>query len=271
MHILFSRITLVFVISLSLFSIATTRQVVFAKTQIITDSNFDNLYANPGAYVNSQANITAKVFNIPSFEFGNYKTLQVYQGGHSDTNVLVSYNYTNSRFSSDDCVRIIGTTGNTIEYRTLLGGNLTALPIKAQSVEKIDCMFVYEPPKKTIMVEKTQEKQGIRMTLHKVEFSDKNTRAYLTVENLNKTSDNDLNFRDYESIAIQGKTQFGTTSGSMDVNYKKIKTTIPSGIEEKGVVLFEPLNYTPPTAEFRFKAGIDYGNEQTFKFPIQIH
>ncbi len=270
MHILFSRITLVFVISLSLFSIATTRQVVFAKTQIITDSNFDNLYANPGAYVNSQANITAKIFNIPSFEFGNYKTLQVYQGGHSDTNVLVSYNYTNIRFSSDDCVRIIGTTGNTIEYRTLLGGNLTALPIKAQSVEKIDCMFVYEPPKKTIMVEKTQEKQGIRMTLHKVEFSDKNTRAYLTVENLNKTSDNDLNFREYESIAIQGKTQFGTTSGSMDVNYKKIKTTIPSGIEEKGVVLFEPLNYTSPTAEFRFKAGMDYGNEQTFKFPIQI-
>jgi hypothetical protein len=168
-------------------------------------------------------------------------------------------------------VRIIGTTLNTIEYKTLFGGNLTALPIKAQSINKIDCMFVYEPPKKTIVVEKTQEKQGIRMTLHKVEFSDKNTRTYLTVENLNNTGGNDLNFRDSESIAVQGKTQFGTATGSSSVNYKNIKTTIPSSIVENGVVLFEPLNYTYPTAEFRFKAGIGYGNDQTFKFPIQIH
>jgi len=205
MYILLSCITLVTVIALSLLSTTISQQVVFAKTLTITDSNFDSVYTNPGAYVNSQANITAKVYNIPSYEIGNKKILQVYQGGHSDTNVLVSYYYTGIRFSSDDCVRIIGITGNTIEYRTLLGGNLTALPIKAHSVEKIDCMFVYEPPKKTIMVERTQEKQGIRMTLHKVEFSDKNTRAYLTVENLNKTGDNDLNFRDSESIAIQGK------------------------------------------------------------------
>lgn len=160
MHILLSHITLVTVIALTLLSTTITRQVVFAKTQTIRDSNFDNLYTNPGAYVNSQANITAKVYNIPSYEIGHKKILQVYQGGHNDTNVLVGYNYTGIRFSSDDCVRIIGTTGNTIEYRTLLGGNLTALPIKAQSVEKIDCMFVYEPPKKTIMVERTQEKQG---------------------------------------------------------------------------------------------------------------
>jgi hypothetical protein len=50
-----------------------------------------------------------------------------------------------------------------------------------------------------------------------------------------------------------------------------MKTTIPPGIEENGVVLFESLNYTYPTAEFRFKAGLCYGNDQTFKFPIQVH
>jgi hypothetical protein len=248
---LLPHISLVIIIVLSILSTAITQQIVFAKPQTFTDSNFDTLYANPGAYVDSQANITAKVFNIPS-EIGDKKILQVYQGGHSDTNVLVGYNYTGIRFSTDDCVRIIGTTGTTVEYRTLLGGNLTALPIKAQSVEKVDCMFVYEPPVKTIMVEKTQDKQGIRMALHKVEFSDKNTRAYLTVENLNKTGNSDLNFMNSESMAIQGKTQFGTTSGSINVNYKNIKTTIPPGIEENDVVLFEPLNYTYRTAEFRF-------------------
>jgi hypothetical protein len=266
-----SSIGIIITLSILLSTSVIIRQITFAKVQSFTDSNFDTLYANPGAYANSQANITAKVFSLPSSDVGSKKVLQVYQGGNSDTNVLVGYNYTGVRFDTQHCVRIVGITGDTVSYRTLFGGNLTALPIKAQSVKKIDCMFVYEPPKKTVIVEKTQEQQGIRMTLHKVEFSDKNTRAYLTIENLNKTGSEDLNFRDSDSIAIQGKTQFGTTTGSSDVKYKNIKTTIPPGIEENGVVLFEPLNYTYPTAEFRFKAGVGYGNDQTFKFPIQLH
>lgn len=143
------------------------RQISFAKVQSFNDSNFDTLYANPSAYVNSQVNITAKVYNLPSSQVGDKKVLQVYQGGHSDTNVLIGYNYTGIRFDTQDCVRIIGITGDTVSYRTLFGGNLTALQIRAQSVEKIDCMFVYEPPKKTVMVEQTQEKQGIRMTYTK--------------------------------------------------------------------------------------------------------
>ena len=41
---------------------------------------------------------------------------------------------------------------------------------------------------------------------------------------------------------------------SYDVDYPKIKSDIPSGIEENGVVLFDPLDYkTQRSAKFQFE------------------
>jgi hypothetical protein len=105
---------------------------------------------------------------------------------------------------------------------------------------------------KTVSLEKTQIKGGIQVVLHKVEFSDKNTRVYLPVENLNQKAS--IGFYDFNSIALQGKKQFSTTY-SYDVDYPKIKSDIPSGIEENGVVLFDPLDYkTQRSAKFQFEA-----------------
>ena len=47
------------------------------------------------------------------------------------------------------------------------------------------------------------------VTFHKVEFSDKNTRVYLTVENLNKKAS--VGFYDYDAKAMQGKKQYAKT------------------------------------------------------------
>ncbi|MGC2428290.1 MAG: hypothetical protein WA421_14720 [Nitrososphaeraceae archaeon] len=100
-------------------------------------------------------------------------------------------------------------------------------------------------------MEKTQIKGGIKVVFHKVEFSDMNTRVYLTIENLNKKAG--IGFYDFNSKALQGKRQYSTTY-SFDVDYPKIKSYIPSGIEENGVVLFDPLDYkTQRSAKFQFE------------------
>jgi hypothetical protein len=63
-----------------------------------------------------------------------------------------------------------------------------------------------------------------------------------------------IGFYDFNSIALQGKKQYSTTY-SYDVDYPKIKSDIPSGIEENGVVLFDPLDYkTQRSAKFQFEA-----------------
>ena len=74
---------------------------------------------------------------------------------------------------------------------------------------------------------------------------------YLTVENLNKKAG--IGFYDFNSKALQGKRRSSTTY-SYDVDYPKIKSDIPSGIEENGVILFDPLDYkTQRSAKFQIR------------------
>jgi DNA-binding beta-propeller fold protein YncE len=112
--------------------------------------------------------------------------------------------------------------------------------INADSIIRIECTQVISPAQKLITMEETQTKSGIKVTLHKIEFSDKNTRVYLTVDNNNKNTE--ISFYDFNSKAIQGNRQFETTT-DYDVDYPEIESDIPAGIVEDGVILFEPLEY----------------------------
>ncbi len=191
---------------------------------------------------------------IPSDERG-ISTLQMYQAGDTNRNTMVFYTSPIQLFK-DDCVRVTGISQPPVEYQNTFGATLSAAAINADSVNPIDCSEALEPAIKTVEVEETKESNLAKITLHKVEFSDKNTRAYLTVENIDPSED--ITFYDFNSGAIQGNSQF-TTTNSYELNYQKIESTIPAGIVETGVVLFEPLDPTQGEAQFRFEAnqGID--------------
>ena len=102
------------------------------------------------------------------------------------------------------------------------------------------------------------------MTLDKIEFADSNTRVYLTIENSNPSED--LLFNQDNSRAIQGKTQYMVIN-SYDTTYPKIASVIPSGVEEKGVVVFEPLDSSQDTAQFSFDTAQGFSNNR-FGFEI---
>lgn len=104
------------------------------------------------------------------------------------------------------------------------------------------------------------------MTLDKIEFADTNTRVYLTIENSDLLED--LMFNEYNSRAIQGKTQYMVIN-SYDTTYPKIASVIPPGVEEKGIVLFEPLDSTQDTAHFRFE-GFQGLSNILFDFEIVL-
>jgi hypothetical protein len=147
----------------------------------------------------------------------------------------------------------------------ILVATITAVSINADSVEKVDCTSVIDPASKVITVEQTQEDNGIRVTLHKVEFADENTRVYLTVENTDPTEE--ISFYTFNSKAVQGATQFGTTY-SFDVDYPKLESDIPPGIQEDGVVIFDPLDPSAGDTEFRFEANKGFTEDSEFVFNV---
>ena len=154
-------------------------------------------------------------------------------------------------FVQDDCVKVTGIVEEEFVGINAFSATRTVPSISARAIDKIDCTQAINPAVKTVSLEKTQIKGGIKVVFHKVEFSDMNTRVYLTIENLNKKAG--IGFYDFNSKALQGKRQYSTTY-SFDVDYPKIKSDIPSGIEENGVVLFDPLDYkTQRSAKFQFE------------------
>lgn len=209
-----------------------------------TNSNFNILFANPDGHFNSTVYLTGKIFNFPGTG-----ELQMHVGASSNDVVIV---YDESFvFTEDDCVKVTGRVAESFLGTNAFGATRSAPEVKATTIDKINCADAINPAAKTVKVEKTQFKAGIKVTLHKVEFSDKNTRAYLTVVNLNGKAG--IRFYDFDSKAIQGNRQFSTTY-SYDVDYPSIKSDIPPGIVEDGVVLFDPINYKIVSpVKFQFK------------------
>ena len=120
--------------------------------------------------------------------------------------------------------------------------------ISARTIDKIDCTQAINPALKMVVLEKTQIKGGIKVIFHRVEFSDKSTRVYLTVENLNRKTS-------IGSMTLMQKPYKAKNNTQQPTHMMSHILSIPPGIEENGVILFEPLNYkTQATARLQFEA-----------------
>ncbi|MDN5847099.1 MAG: tetratricopeptide repeat protein [Candidatus Nitrosocosmicus sp.] len=229
---------------------------VEAQNESITDSEALSYFSNPSSFVNKKVNFTGQILTVPQPDGSGKFLLQMYQGGDENRNTMVSSS-TPIQFNENECIRVIGISQPIIEYQNAFGAKLTSASILADSIQKVDCAQSLEPAVKVINVGQTMESDGAFMSLDKLEFSESNTRAYLTIQNID--SSEDLMFNEYNSRAIQGNTQYMVIN-NYDTNYPKIASVIPAGVEEKGVVLFEPLDLTQDTAQFRFDTTKGFNN-----------
>jgi hypothetical protein len=234
-----------------------------SQKSFLTDADAPRYYSNPNGFVNNLVDFKGKVFTFPESGIDGVYALQMYQGGDRDRNTIVFY-ASPIQLSIDDCVRVIGASQQETSYKNMFGASRSASTINADSVAKIDCSGAINPSENVVVVEKTQKYGGMQVTLHKVEFSEKNTRVYLTVGNNDPSED--VTFYDSNAKAIQGNTQFATIY-SFEPTYPKIEPAIPPGAAGNGVVLFEPLDSTLCGAQFVFVArkGI---NDIKFTFDV---
>jgi hypothetical protein len=119
-----------------------------------------------------------------------------------------------------------------------------------------------------IEVEQTQTKDGIKVTLHKVEFTAEYIAAFLTVE---KTSDDrrSITFYDSKSIAIQADYEFKVTSKGP--SYKSFRRSIRYGRKESGAVKFERLYYNELAIKFEFPFKLsEFLGEPWFLFEFEV-
>jgi DNA-binding transcriptional ArsR family regulator len=100
-----------------------------------------------------------------------------------------------------------------------------------------------------IEVEQSQNKDGIKVTLHRIEIAAEYTAAFLTLEN---TSNNHDTYRLYHegAVATQGDYELKVTSKGP--SYKSFRKNIQYGTKDYGAVKFERVHYNEPTIKFEF-------------------
>jgi hypothetical protein len=159
-----------------------------------TNSNFAMVSAKPSSYPGSTVDVTGEVSSFP--EPG---LLQIYIGGDFNTNAVVHYNDT-FVFTEKDCVKVTGLIEEEFTGTNLFQATLILPSISAKTIDKVDCSQGLDPAVKSVTLEKTQTKGGIKVTFHKVDFSDKNTKVYLTVQNVNQKAS--ISFYDFNAKAL---------------------------------------------------------------------
>src|SRR5829696_9148423 len=88
--------------------------------------------------------------------------------------------------------------------KNAMGGTVTAVMVEADKVEHVSAVEAVDPAQKTIRVGKTLSDQGFSITLQKIEFGEKDTRAYVSAYN---GTDNVASFYDFDAKIIQGTHQ----------------------------------------------------------------
>ena len=121
------------------------------------NSNFAKLFANPDNYKGSTIDVTGKVANFP--EVG---LLQMYIGGAVRQDAVVHYN-ASFGFVEDDCVKVTGIVEDQFYGTNAFSATRIVPSISARTIDKIDCIQAINPAVKTVVLEKTQIKGGIRV------------------------------------------------------------------------------------------------------------
>lgn len=138
------------------------------------------------------------------------------------------------------------------------------VPLEEGEGERRPALVTEEFTTKVVEVNQTKTGGGIFVTLHKAEFSDHYTAAFLTVENKN-SHDSEIIF--LSGRIIQGKRQFGSTSEGP--RYKHITVNIPGGIEERGVEKFEAIDNTGVKTKFEFQV-VFVRTKEGYKFDFDV-
>jgi hypothetical protein len=135
-------------------------------------------------------------------------------------------------------------------------------------LDKIKCNDLVNPQIKPPEIEMTQVKDGINVTLQKVEFTPNETKAFLSVKNINSNETHDVLFYETsDSVILAGEKQYEIKFSSENPG---MKSTIPAGKEETRVLVFESIDQNQSSVRFQFVMSKAYSDDSRFEFVVPV-
>jgi hypothetical protein len=210
--------------------------------ETFTRENYGVLVANPDEHKGATVDVTGQLLDNPESQ-GDQVAFQMWADPVKvDYSTIVRTDKKALRFGTDDYVHVRGTVLGSLDGENAFGGTVSAVEVEADEVERAEAVDAVDPTLKTVEVGQTRESGGYSVTLQKLEFGPRHTRAYLAARN---DGDRGAKMDFYRSKITQGSDRAGH-SDPWDYNLPKPQAGLQPGEETEGVVIFGRADPSQP-------------------------
>ena len=217
--------------------------------QPIDTSLVPRVYQSPDDYLFCCIEVSGRVYNVV-----DKNTFQMYEdveaiGGNNNT--VVHYDSTDYIVKEGDYVRVKAIVCGEVQYQNILGNTLTALELNAKEVQETTYIEAAYPTIRSIAFQEIQVQNGYKITIEKIEFAEKETRVYFSVENGGKSK---ISIYSWDIEAEQDNRQYEAQT-RFETDYPNLPDGIRVGNIAEGIISF------PPLAQSDFKVYIKISSE----------
>ena len=205
----------------------------------LTETEIDQLYTDPGAFKGRRVTLTGRVFQNPEKD-RNVMYFQIFTDiENSDRNTVIAYQSDEALVAVDDYVRVTGVVQGEDRGYNAFGGIISAPRVLADSIEIVSYAEAAAPSLKTVELSGvTQDQYGYSITVHKVEFAEKETRVYVSVQNNGSSS---FSVYSFNTKIVQDGKQYEEKM-NFYADYPEIQTDLQPGVTTQGVIAFPAMN-----------------------------
>ncbi len=198
--------------------------------ETFTRENYGRLIANPDEHEGATVDVTGQLLDNPESQ-GDVVAFQMWADPVKvDWYTIVRTDERALGLRSDSYVHVRGTVLGSFEGENAFGGAVSAVEVEAEEVERVEPVDAIDPTIKTLEVGQTQSAEGFSMTLQRLEFGPRHTRAYVTARNDgDKAARLDL----YRSRITQGSDRSGQTD-PFEYNLPKPQRRPATGRADRG-------------------------------------
>ncbi len=230
------------------------------KGDPISKDEIQDLYSSPSDFKGRGFDFTAKVISVE--KDGDTLYIQaMYDKENYEKNTIIEYVSEEINVDNDDFIKVSGVVKGEFKGENALGGTVTAPHIVAESVEVVDAVDAY-PAEATYEVNKSITKGSCEVTLTKVDFTEDETRVFVTIKNNNSS---EISMYPDQGVIIQDGNQYEVNDR---YRYDFMQSDIKAGCTVRGVVAFDKVDERSLSFEFS-GSDTDY-NSLDFRFDIEI-
>lgn len=208
----------------------------------LEDSQIQQLFTDPEQFKGKYAKMSGVLLANPETDSDGSTALQIfYDTQNYDQNFIVYTDNADASLKSGDYVKVDGKVRGKFTGQNAMGAEISIPAIENASVTKSTYMDVVAPTTAALEPNVSSEQHGITASVDKVEYSDLETRVYMTVKN--DSSDN-VSLDVYGIKLIMDGQQIAQDNNSVSSfngNYAELNYDITAGASSSGILVFPAI------------------------------